>query len=54
MRKAADQGFSVMPLELVEFGCVDQARDDFAHVIGFLGVGRNDAADFHRIVKRVA
>src|SRR5690606_16243933 len=30
-------------LEFIEFGAVDDTGDDFAHVVGFAGVGGNDA-----------
>src|SRR5690606_19997430 len=37
-------------LEFIEFGAVDDTGDDFAHVVGFAGVGGNDAVEFGRVI----
>ena len=52
--KAADQGLAVEPLELVELAAVDDARDDFARLVGPARVGRDDPVDLLGRIERLA
>src|SRR5262249_61520376 len=40
-------------LELAQARTVDEASDNFPHVVGFTGALRDDAVEFGRIVERV-
>src|SRR5205807_219220 len=50
----ADERLAVEPFELVELAAVDDAGDDFAHVVGPAGVRRNDAVDLLGRIERLA
>jgi len=46
MGKAANQGLAIQFLEFVEFGAIDQARDDVMDVERLAPVGGHHAIDF--------
>ena len=52
--KAGDQRLSVVGLELVDLGAVDQASDHFADVVVASSVGRQHAVEFGGIEGRLA
>ncbi len=53
MSEAADQGLAIQLLELVELRAVDDAGDDFAHIIGLARIGGDDAVDVLGRIKRL-
>ena len=53
MGEAGDQRGPVERLEFVEPAPIDDARNDFAHLVGFAVVRRHDARDIRRIVLRL-
>jgi len=48
MGEAADERLAVERLEFLELGCVDNARDHLANVIGRALVRRHDAVEVFR------
>ena len=54
MREACHQCGAKTRFEFIEFRCIDDACDDFAYIVGFTRVGRNDAVEFLRIKARRA
>ena len=52
VRESADEGRSIERLELVEHAAVDDAGNDFAHVISLARIGGDNAVYFLRVVKR--
>ena len=52
MGKATHQGRAKTRLELVHLRAIDDAGDDFAHVIRLFGVGGNHAVQLLRVVQR--
>ena len=50
--EAADERRAVARLELVEARAIDEAGDDFAHVVGTAVVGRDDAVELLGMVER--
>jgi hypothetical protein len=44
-REAGDERFAIELLELVELGAVDDAGDDFAHIVGRRARRRDDAVE---------
>ena len=53
-RIAAEQGFAVFGAVFLEFACVHNARDDFAHVVLLRRFGGEDAVNFFASVARIA
>ena len=51
-REPGDERRAVARLEFVELAAVDDARDHFAHVVGLLDVGADDAVDLVRVEAR--
>ena len=52
MGKTGHQGLAVVAFEFVEFGAVDDAGNDVAHVELFTQVGADNAVDFFGVVQR--
>ena len=51
-REAADQRRSVQRFEFVEERCVDEPREDLAHVVAGARIARDEAVDLARVVGR--
>ena len=51
--KAADEGFAIQLLELMELRAIDEARNHFAGIIRLAHVLRHEAVQFGRVVKRL-
>ena len=52
VRESADQGGAVDRFELLEGAGIDDARDHFAHIVGFAEIRRHDAVERGRVAGR--